>query len=153
MSGVHSVLKKLWLAPITSTELFNDVSSSVRSRAMSVYRCPCRSLTSPSQNGSSVTVGTYGAVWVPKSVGAISTCPTIRYGAVSGIWMDARSTPSPPRLWPTSTTRPRSTWCAAARSTQWSRWASTIRARASAPPSGRRQSWALMPLTRTETVA
>ena len=123
--GVHSVLKKLWLAPITRTLLFSEVSPATRSRAASVNFWPCRSLTSPSQKGSRVTVGTYGAVCAAKSVGATSTCPTIRYGALSGIRIEARSTPSPPRLWPTSTTWSRSTWCAAARPTQWSRCACT----------------------------
>jgi hypothetical protein len=56
--GVHSVLKKLWLAPMINTELLREVSSVVRSLAASVYCCPCRSLTSPSQYDSSVTVGT-----------------------------------------------------------------------------------------------
>lgn len=47
--GVHSVLKKLWLAPITSTELLSAVSPSARPREASVNCWPWRSETSPSQ--------------------------------------------------------------------------------------------------------
>ncbi len=77
--------------------------------------------------------------------------------------MAARATPSPPREWPTSSTRDRSAFglwrtaagaaeVPAAQSAQRARCARTSDERAWAPPSSTTASWPLTPLAEIETV-
>ncbi len=94
---------------------------------------------------------------------ARSGWPSWSAGGGYRLSMAARSTPSPPREWPTSRTRersafgPRRTAAGAVevlvpQSAQRARWERTSDERAWAPPSSRSPSWPLMPLAEIETV-
>src|SRR5688572_20521143 len=74
-----------------------NARSRARSRPTSTYCWPCRSDTSPSQNGRMTAVCTPGATWRPNAVGPIRTRPRTCQGSSGYESIVARSTPSPPR--------------------------------------------------------